>query len=183
MAVEVFAVKIDRGVDDRPLAVMGADNVHPDLHFRAHGFRVGPRGAGARGVVPFDIENGGHLHRSARHIGDEPGRLFARRAAEIIEMIGRMGDAGGARAAPVVPIAVVSVVAALGGLHEGEGDAGLADLVPVNVALPFGNVDAVDRIAVRVVLAKLHRLAVAIASLAGRWQLDDFARRRGCGSL
>jgi hypothetical protein len=63
------------------------------------------------------------------------------------------------------------VVAAFGCLDEGEGDAGAADFVPVDVALPFRHVDAVDGIEVGMALAEIDRLVVAIAAVAGRIQL------------
>ena len=43
----------------------------------------------------------------------------------------------------------------------------LADLIPVYVPLPFGDINAVNRVAVRVVLAEIDGFPVAVAALAG----------------
>ena len=71
------------------------------------------------------------------------------------------------------------MIAAFGGFHEDKGDTGLADLVPVDVALPFGHIDAVDRIAIGVMLAEINRLPVTIATITGRRQFLDIGLYRG----
>ena len=135
MAVEVLAVEIDRGVDDRALAVITTDDVEPGLHFSAHRRRVGALGAGLGVVVPFDIENRRHLDGFPRHTGYEPGGLFGCRAAEVIEVVGCVRDPDGTGLAPVLLESAVLVVAALGRLDEGEGDARALDPVPIDVEL------------------------------------------------
>src|SRR5690606_38308298 len=98
------------------------------------------------------------------------------------EMVGRMRNARRAGAAPVLLIAAVVVVAALGRLDKGEGYSGLAHLVPVDLALPFGDVDAVDGILVGMVLAEINRLVVAVTAVAGRRKLLDVGPDR-CARL
>ncbi|MCY1246874.1 hypothetical protein D9M72_601500 [compost metagenome] len=54
---EIVAVEVDRGVDDRPLAVMGFQPVHEALHLAADVFGRGAGATGLRFAVPFDVEN------------------------------------------------------------------------------------------------------------------------------
>lgn len=92
-------------------------------------------------------------------------------------MIGAARDAGGGRAAPIVEEAEVEDVAALGRLDEGEGAAGGADDGPVDVALVFRDVDAVDVVMVRGVAGPVMRIVVAERCGAGDGAADLGARR------
>ncbi|ODR99556.1 hypothetical protein AUC71_03665 [Methyloceanibacter marginalis] len=76
---------------------------------------------------------------------EEPVRLLAGIAAPIDEVIRAARHAGPLRRVPVLPEFRIEMVAALGRLDEGEMDAGLAHLPPVDVALPVRDVDALDR--------------------------------------
>ncbi|MNL55299.1 hypothetical protein D3C87_1787000 [compost metagenome] len=57
LANEVVAVEVDRGVDDRALAVMGLEAVEETLHLGTDDARSRARLAGGGGGVPFHIEN------------------------------------------------------------------------------------------------------------------------------
>jgi hypothetical protein len=59
-------------------------------------------------------------------------------------MIGASRDAGPLRRAPIVEKLRVDAVTAFGRLDVGELNAGIGDLSPVDVALPIGDVDALD---------------------------------------
>src|SRR6185436_19117726 len=63
----------------------------------------------------------------------------------IDEMISPSGDAGALGRIPVLEEFWIEMIAAFGGLDEGEADTCLARGVPVDVALPIGHVDALDR--------------------------------------
>ena len=60
-------------------------------------------------------------------------------------MVGAARNAGAFGAVPVLGKFRIEIVAAFGRLDKGELSAGGADLVPVDVALPVGNVDALHR--------------------------------------
>src|SRR6185437_13471735 len=55
------------------------------------------------------------------------------------------GDAGALGRIPVLEEFWIEMIAAFGGLDEGEADTRLARGVPVDIALPRGHVDALDR--------------------------------------
>jgi hypothetical protein len=75
-------------------------------------------------------------------------------------VIGGVEDAGRLRALPVFGKAAVDAVGALGRLQEGEGDAALLGRLPVDIAVPLGNVDAVNLMAVRAAGAEILRVLV-----------------------
>ena len=69
--------------------------------------------------------------------------------AEIVEMIGGVRDTHSAGALPVLIEARIDAILALGRLDEREGDAGTLNCLPVDIALPLRDVDAVDRLQLR----------------------------------
>ena len=74
----------------------------------------------------------------------EPHGLLRRQAAPVDEMVSAARDAGAGGGFPIFVEALVDVVAAFGNFQVGKSDAGIADPVPVDVALVFGDVDALD---------------------------------------
>src|SRR5580704_17116409 len=86
-----------------------------------------------------------------------------------------MGDASGLGPLPVRLEARVGAVAALGRLDPGEFDAAVGDRVPIDIALELGNVDAVDRVILR--LEMVARKDVAREDLV-RFQWADAAATR-----
>ncbi len=60
-------------------------------------------------------------------------------------MVSAASDAGTGGGFPIFVEARVDVVAAFGNFQVGEADAGIAHAIPVDVALVFGDVDALDR--------------------------------------
>src|SRR5690606_5867023 len=78
--------------------------------------------------------------------GGEPAGLFLSGATEIVIVVGAARNAGAAGRGPVLGEAFIGVIGAFGGLDEGEGDTRGADRMPVYVTLPFGDIDAVDRV-------------------------------------
>ena len=59
-------------------------------------------------------------------------------------MIGAAGDAGLLRRVPIVEKFRVEAVTPFGRLDVSEMDSRIADFLPVDVALPLGDVDALD---------------------------------------
>ena len=139
-------VEVDRGVDDRPLAVVALHLFQHHLHVGDGAFLGEMPMAGLRRRRRLDVE-----HRRQRVVLDrrvllEIGHLLQRRPAPVDEMIGAVRHSGRLRAGPVGLEARVGVIAAFGRLDPGELDAAVGDRVPVDVALELGDVDAVDRV-------------------------------------
>ena len=67
-----------------------------------------------------------------------------RLAAPIDEMIGAARDPGGLGGGPIAQELRVRGVAALGRLDKGEGDARVLDRLPIDIALIFGNIHAMN---------------------------------------
>ena len=95
--------------------------------------------------VPLEIEHRRQCVRIVRHVEDEPQRLLMRGAAPEDHVIGASGDAGALGRLPVLGEFRVEIIAAFGRLDEGELRTCGADLVPIDVALPVGHVDALHR--------------------------------------
>jgi hypothetical protein len=99
-------------------------------------------------------------------------------------MVGAARDAGTLGGIPVLEEIRVEMIAAFGRLDEGEADARLARRLPVDVALPIGDVDTLDRHGVsggdavmRLGVAQAARLREAIAG-AERDQRRRHGHRR-----
>src|SRR5215213_800154 len=60
-------------------------------------------------------------------------------------MIGAAGDAGLLRRAPIVDKFRVEAVTPFGRLDVSEMNPRIADFLPVDLALPIGNIDSLDR--------------------------------------
>ena len=144
LALQHLAVEGDVGIDDRPLAGMRFHHLEHDgdLLERAPGGDF--LRAGARVPVPFEVEHRGQRVGVVRDVEDEPERLLVRRPAPIDHVIGAARDAGALGAFPVLLEFRVEIVAAFGCLDEGEPGAGGAHPCPIDVALPVGDVDALD---------------------------------------
>lgn len=82
-----------------------------------------------------------------------------------------MRDAGGAGFAPVFVEARIDPVLAFRRLDEGEGDTGILYRGPIDIALPFGDIDAVDLVLLRMLRTEILRIGI----LEARLRLD---RRR-----
>jgi len=76
-----------------------------------------------------------------------------------------MRDAGCAGFAPVFVEARIDPVLAFGCLDEGEGDTGILYRGPIDIALPFGDVDAVDCVLLRALGAEILRIGILEAGL------------------
>ncbi|MGZ2484525.1 hypothetical protein ACVITL_003048 [Rhizobium pisi] len=76
-----------------------------------------------------------------------------------------MRDAGGAGLAPKFVEAGIDPVLAFRRLDEGEADAGVPYCAPVDIALPFGNVDAMDGIQLGMLRTEILRIGVLEAHL------------------
>jgi hypothetical protein len=96
-------------------------------------------------AVPLNVEHGRQRVAVRRHVQHEPQRLLMRRPAPIDEMIGAARDAGPLGGVPIVEELGIEMVAALGRLDEGELHAGVTGFLPIDVTLPVGHVDALDR--------------------------------------
>ena len=175
----VVVEEIDGSVDDRLLAVVLLDDLQEGAHLAAHGGRIRPQLAGRRLRVPLHVEDRRQGALFLRHIVDEPARLLGGRTAEIIEVIGGARHAGCLRLAPVLGEEVIDAIAALGGLDEGEGDAAGPGLVPVDGALVFRHVGAVDGVVPRRTALPLVRVAVGKARMGG----GDPGRTGGGGKV
>ena len=162
-------VKVDRRVDDRPLAVVA-------LHFLQHHLHVGDRAllgemqvTGLRRRGRLDVEHWRQGVVLDRRILLEPAYLLERRPAPIDEMIGAVRNACRLRPGPVGLEALVGAIAALRRLDPGELDAAICDRIPVDVSLELGDVDAVNRIVPgmrQTVADKSQGVAVAPAARA-----------------
>ena len=159
-ALEIVGVEVGRGVDDRTLAVVRFQLVHEDLHLLQHVFARRPLLA-ARRAVPFDVEDRRQRALDLRHVADEPVGLLARRAAPVEEVIGAALQPGPVGIAPVLAEHRVEMVAAIGRLDVDEVRALPAQLLPVDVALPARDVDAVHGELLGRGLAEIDRLGVA----------------------
>ena len=149
-------VEVDGGVDDRALAVMGFDGIQEHANICGNLVGRGRFRAVLRDVVPLHVEHRRQGLRIARNILDEPGDLFFDRAAEIIEVVGTARHTGLLGRIPVGHEHRVDEITALGRLDEGKFDTVPFDLMPVDLRLPAGHVDAVDREVLRHGIAVLH---------------------------
>ena len=74
----VVVEEVDRGVDDRLLAVMSSRRFRGRCASRRAPWPAGgPQLAGRRLRVPFHVEHRRHRRAVARHVADEPARLLA----------------------------------------------------------------------------------------------------------
>ena len=161
-------VEVDRGVDNRPLAVVALHLVQHHLHFGNGAFLGKMPMAGLRCRGRLDIEDRRQRIVLDRGVLLEIRHLLQRRPAPIDEMIGAVRHSGRFCAGPIGLKARVGVIAPFGRLDPGELDATVGDRVPVDVALELGDVDAVNRVVGRPRQIRTERIEGADAAAATR---------------
>ena len=142
-------------------------------------------------MVPLHVEEWRESGWIARYVAEEPLRLNKGWCAEVEEMVGAARNAGGFGPGEIGGEVIVDPIAAFGGLDEHEVDAIGARRRPVDLALVFGNIRAVHRIAMRRTAFEIDRISFrkvgprnadilrgAFQSRAGR----GAARGHDCGS-
>ena len=144
LAIDDRRIEIDRGVDHGLLAVKV-------LHLDQHGLdllqgrlALQPFGAGRRIGRGFHVEHRRQGVALRRHVLLEPGHVLVPGPAPIDEMIGPVRQARRLGALPVLNEFRIDAVAALGRLDIGELDAAIVHGHPVDIALVFRHIHAVD---------------------------------------
>src|SRR5690606_27311794 len=94
-------------------------------------------------------------------VADKPVSLLGGRPAPVEKVVGTVLQAGSRSGFPVLVEHRIEMIPAVGGLDVDEVGAVLAQLLPIDVALPAGDVDAMNRKVLGRVPAEVDGLGIA----------------------
>jgi hypothetical protein len=127
--------EVGAGVDDRGAAGGGAHQIDPLAHRRLNL-------SAATSIGGLDVDHRGELAAVGAEGLDHQVRLIAHALGGPEELIRPAVDAHAAGLGPVAAEEAVAVARSVAHPDEGEADAAARDLIPVDGALPLGDVDA-----------------------------------------
>src|SRR5690606_31461380 len=159
-ALQVVLIEIGRGIDDRLLAVMAFDLLDEDAHLLQYLLTCGTLLA-LRECIPLHIQYRGQGALLLRDVADEPVSLLGGRPAPIEKVIGAVLQARSRCSFPVLVEHRIEMIPAVGGFDVDEVGAVLAQLLPIDVALPARDVDAMNGKVLGRVPAEVDWLGVA----------------------